>query len=684
MRIAFTHNLQLSDSEEEAEFDTPETVGMITDALRALQFEVEPIEVSGPASRVVARLEALVPDLVFNTAEGTRGRFREAFYPALFDRLALPFTGSDAYVCALTLDKHLTKLVLGQHGIPSPKGILARTLDEAMAIDWRYPVIVKPNHEGSSVGITVDSVVDSAEALRQRVFTELARFPAGLLVEEFIRGTDLVVPFLEGASPKTGGVLEPASYHFDAEVTGPRAHTLYDYELKGALSHAVEVRVPAEITPSIRARAIDLSRAVFRALQVRDMGRIDFRVAENGELFFIEVNALPSLERGASIYRSAELAGLSSETAVLETIVASASERQGLDLRSRRKRRKSSRVRVGLTFNIRRQNTADGDREAEFDTPETIAALRRAVESFGHDVIELEATPDLPARLGTEDIDIVFNMAEGIEGRSRESQVPALLELVGIPYTGSDPTALSLALDKAVAKRLVHEAGIATPSSITMRTGKERLPKDFRFPAIAKPVHEGSSKGISESNVVRSEDELRALIAGTSARYRQDTLVETYLPGREFTIGLLGERRPRVLPPMEILFEEDAATLPVYSYAHKFEGRPIKFKVPAEVDPVLGRELERVARGAFHALGCRDVARVDVRLDADGRVNFLECNPLPGLAPGFSDLCVIGEAAGLQYRDLIGEILAPALRRLRERKRALRADPRRAERMGPL
>jgi D-alanine-D-alanine ligase len=677
MRIAFTHNLQLSDSEDEAEFDTPETVGMIADALRALHFEVEPVEVSGPASRVVARLEALLPDLVFNTAEGTRGRFREAFYPALFDRLGLPFTGSDAYVCALTLDKHLTKLVLAQHGIPSPKGVLARTVEEAMRPEWRFPVIVKPNHEGSSVGITVDSVVESSEALRQRVVTELARFPVGLLIEEFIRGVDLVVPYLEGASPKTGGVLEPASYHFDAGVTGHRAHTLYDYELKGALSHAVEVRVPAEISAGVRARAIDLSRTVFRALQVRDMGRIDFRVADTGELYFIEVNALPSLEWGASIYRSAELAGLTTEAAVLDTIVTSAAERQGLDMRPRRKRRRNARIRVGLTFNVRRQNALEGDREAEFDTPETISALRQAIESFGHDVLELEALPDLPARLATEDVDVVFNMAEGIEGRSREAQVPALLELIGIPYTASDPTALSLALDKAVAKRLVHEAGIVTPSSMTMRTGKERLPKDFRFPAIAKPVHEGSSKGISESNVVRSEEELRALIAGNTSRYRQDMLVETYLPGREFTIGLLGERRPRVLPPMEILFQEDPASFPVYSYAHKFEGRPIRFEVPAKVDPVLGRELERVARVVFHSLGCRDVARIDVRLDEEGRVNFLECNPLPGLSPGFSDLCIIGEAAGLRYRDLIGEILAPALRRMRERRRQLRVDPRR-------
>src|SRR5215475_5634754 len=136
MRVAFTHNVQTNTSEEEAEFDTPTTIAALTEALRGLGHDVEPIEVSGPASRVVARLEALNPDLVFNTAEGTRGRFREAFYPALFDRLGMPFTGSDAYTCTLTLDKQLTKLVLSQHGIPVARGKVVRLLRELDGLDF--------------------------------------------------------------------------------------------------------------------------------------------------------------------------------------------------------------------------------------------------------------------------------------------------------------------------------------------------------------------------------------------------------------------------------------------------------------------------------------------------------------------------------------------------------------------
>ncbi|MET0391298.1 MAG: ATP-grasp domain-containing protein, partial [Polyangiales bacterium] len=311
MRIAFTHNLQLSTSEAEAEFDTPETVAGISSCLRKLGHQVEPIEVSGPASRIVARLEALTPDLVFNTAEGSVGRFREAFYPALFDRLGLPFTGSDAYVCALTLDKRLTKLVAAQHGVSTPRFCFIDDVTQlGLAAELRFPLIVKPNFEGSSVGITVDSVVETREQLTARVLDLVERFPAGVLVEEFIVGRDLTVPFLEKASPATGGVMEPASYDYDAKFVAGRRYQLYDFELKNVGSDAVSVIVPAPISDAQRTRCIELTRKVVRALGIRDMGRVDFRVGDDGQVYFLEVNALPSLEQGAAIYVSSERAGL--------------------------------------------------------------------------------------------------------------------------------------------------------------------------------------------------------------------------------------------------------------------------------------------------------------------------------------------------------------------------------------
>ena len=673
MLIAFTHNLQLTDSEDEAEFDRPETVAALSESLRRLGHEVEPLEVTGTASRVVARLEALNPDLIFNTAEGSRGRFREAFYPALFDRLGMPFTGSDAYVCTLTLDKQLTKMVVSAYGVPTPRGMFVTEVGQLDGNGFRFPMIVKPNFEGSSIGITADSVVESPEELRARIVEMLARYPAGLLVEEFIVGSDIVVPFIERSSPATHGVLEPAGYEYTAGKASK--YQIYDYELKSTASDTVKVKIPADIPEQTRRRVIELSQTVFRVLGVRDVGRIDFRIDDKGEIYFIEINALPSLEEGASIYAAAASAGLKTMDDVLGAIVGSAAERFHLSLGPPRvSRRSGSRLRVGLTFNLRRTErlTRENDLDAEYDSPKTIASIREAIESYGHQVVELEATPELPSLLSAADVDMVFNIAEGFKGRHRESQIPALLELLGIPYTGSEPTALSLALDKGLAKRLVRQAGFFTPPFILMTTGRERLPKELSFPAIVKPVAEGSSKGILQTSVVESEAELRELAAETAGRYRQAVIAENFVGGREFTVGLLGEKRPKALPPMEIIFEAGQGKYPVYSFSSKFETATVRYEVPAKVDPALDAELRRVARGVFAVLGCRDVARVDLRLDDTARVHFIECNPLPGLSPGFSDFCFIAEAAGLDYRTLIGEILAPCIRRWREQQKEKR------------
>ena len=675
MRIALTHNLQLSDSEDEAEFDHPKTIAALVDALRGLGHEVEPVEVSGPASRTVARLEALSPDLVFNTAEGRRGRFREAFYPALFDELALPFTGSDAYTCALTLDKQASKLMVAAHGVPTPAWIFVDDLS-ALKIDaLNFPVIVKPNFEGSSKGITLDSIVETREELVAKVAGLLQRYPSGLLIEEFIQGRDLTVPFLEKA-PTAGGVLPAAEYAFDAAIIGERKYSIYDYNLKSIHSDAVRVDVPAALTDEQRELAARLTARVIRILGIQDLGRVDYRITPDGRIYFLEVNALPSLEPGASIYRSAELVGLGSVPMVLDAVIRSALERRGITPKPTRRQRK--RLRVGLIYNLKRvaaDKEGSRDDEAEFDSPKTVAAIREAIASYGHEVVELEATRELPTILPAASIDLAFNIAEGFQVRSREALVPALLELLDIPYTGSDPTTLSLALDKAMAKRLCAAAGVATAPFVVMTSGRERLPRGFTFPALAKPLAEGSSKGVSKMSVVASEKELRALVSELAGKYRQPILCESFLPGREFTVGVLGERRPRVLPPMEIVFLNEATEHPIYSFDAKLDfSENIRYDAPAKVDPALAKQLEHTARAAFVALGCRDVGRIDLRLDAAGRVNFIECNPLPGLTPGWSDLVLIAKSAGMDYRTLIAEIMAPAIRRLKEARE--RANPR--------
>ena len=400
-----------------------------------------------------------------------------------------------------------------------------------------------------------------------------------------------------------------------------------------------------------------------RTLDIRDLGRADFRVTKDGEIAFIEVNALPSLEPGASLYVCAAHAGFGQETQVLERVIQSAMLRQNL---TERPARSARALHIGLAHNLRRVDPKSGDVDAEFDSPTTVHAIAAAIESLGHEVTLLEATPDLARVLGEYELDVVFNIAEGLRGRSREAQIPALLDLLGIEHTGSDTAALSVTLDKGLAKRLVREAGVATAAWHLVQPGQP-IPTTLRFPVIAKPNAEGSSKGVSATSVARDAVQLLTITQELHARYGSGVLVEEFLTGREFTVGLLGERDPQVLPVMEIVFDESVGELPIYSYEHKTEVEAgVSFVVPAAIDDALRARLSEVATTCFEALGCRDVARIDLRLDAAGEPHFIECNPLPGLTPGFSDLCVIALAAGMDHGALIAAILAPALRRLEQ------------------
>ncbi len=682
MKIAFTHNLRLTDAEEEAEFDTAETVNAIATAIANAGHEVEKIEVSGPASHLAARLEAYAPDLIFNTAEGRRGRAREAFYPALFEELGFPYTGSDAYVLTVTLDKWLTKLFLAAHNIDSPRGRLVTPRDLAAlgdaSLGLSFPVIVKPNYEGSSKGIGDDAVARDPKGLRALLARTVEQYPAGVLVEEFVSGTDITVPFIEGLGMDEG-VLAPVEYVIDP---GARSKfNIYDYRLKNQEPGKVQVRCPAELPRDVSARLRALGRQVVRALGIRDVGRIDFRMGDDGRIYFLEVNALPSLEPGAGLFAAAKREGLSYDGAIA-AVVKSSLLRWKLatpgDVEAGKPKRKEDRLRIGFTFNMKRVDSKGSDAEAEYDPPETIDAIKAALESLGHDVTALEANSELPGKLMESGVDLVFNIAEGLAGRNREAAVPALCELCGIPYTGSDSATLAVALDKALTKRILKQHGILTPEFQVMVSGREKLSPTLRFPLIVKPNAEGSSKGVAQNSVVDDEAALRAAVKELIERYRQPALVEEYIAGREFTVGLLGDKRPRVLPPMEVVFHDTANERPVYDYEIKQEWeKHVHYDCPAKLSPAELRAIERAARETFLALDCRDVARVDLRMNGKGEVYVLEVNPLPGLTPGYSDLVLITQAAGIEYRTLIAEILAGGLKRLREKKRE--AAPREPE-----
>jgi D-alanine-D-alanine ligase len=333
---------------------------------------------------------------------------------------------------------------------------------------------------------------------------------------------------------------------------------------------------------------------------------------------------------------------------------------------------------------------AADDRYAEWDTPETIDAVARALSAFGA-VVRLEATADFPERLRAERPDIVFNIAEGLSGVNRESHVPAICEFFGIPYSGSDPLTLSTCLHKGRTKEVLAFNGVPTArfalveslrdlevlldgrqeEMLPLSASARRLPD--AFPLFVKPVHEGSSKGVTVRNLVHSRDEMVTRVTELLDAYDQPVLVEDYLPGAEFTCAVLGNGADtRVLPIVGMNFDElPAGVAPIYGFEAKWiwdtPDRPLHiFDCPARIPDLLRRAIEDVTLRAYRTLGCRDWARVDVRLDAAGAPNVVEVNPLPGILPDPADNSCFpkaARAAGMSYDMLIQACLSNAASR---------------------
>jgi D-alanine-D-alanine ligase len=315
---------------------------------------------------------------------------------------------------------------------------------------------------------------------------------------------------------------------------------------------------------------------------------------------------------------------------------------------------------------------AADDEYAEWDGPETIDAVERALARHGT-VIRLEATDDFPQRLRDARPDIVFNIAEGLRGPNREAHVPAICEFYGVPYSGSDPFTLALCLDKARTKEILRAHAVPTADWFVVRDSRDLARVDtarLGFPLFAKPVHEGSSKGITERNLAGSRDALVTIVTELLERYQQPVIVEEFLPGAEFTCGVLGNgASARVLPIVGMNFGAlPAGALPIYGFEAKWlwdrPENPLQiFECPARVSDALRAEIEAVVLRAYEALGCRDWTRVDVRLDSAGRANVVEVNPLPGILPDPADnscLPKAARAAGLDYDALIGACLQAA------------------------
>jgi D-alanine-D-alanine ligase len=338
-------------------------------------------------------------------------------------------------------------------------------------------------------------------------------------------------------------------------------------------------------------------------------------------------------------------------------------------------------MRIGLAYNEKPDPRAvasdeppsSADAYAEWDEPSTITAVEQALSLFGR-VVRLEADSLFPQKLALARPDFVFNMAEGLHGPNREAHIPAICEFLNVPYSGSDPLTLAIALHKGRTKEILRQRGVPTAPFVLVERPADLERIALPFPLFVKPAFEGSGKGIFVNNLCDSAERLRERVLFLLESYAQPVLVETYLPGGEFTVAILGNgAAARCLPIVGFDFSAlPAGAVPVYGYEAKWiwdtAEHPIDiFQCPARVEPSLGRLIEQTALDAYHAIGCRDWCRVDVRLDRFGVPNVVELNPLPGIIPDprmNSCFPKAGRVAGFGYDELVQEVVRLAWRRL--------------------
>jgi len=329
-------------------------------------------------------------------------------------------------------------------------------------------------------------------------------------------------------------------------------------------------------------------------------------------------------------------------------------------------------MKITLTYNLKREDPhKPADYFSEFDKFTTVKAIASALESKGHSICLLDVEKvDSIAHFRNHPTDIVFNIAEGRDTQFRESEIPALLNILDIPHTGSGAFALAVALDKVMTKKILLSEGIPTPKFQIFDSGKEELNPQLNFPLIVKPNREGSSKGIGMFSVVNDRERLYAIMREVLAKYRQEVLVEEFIEGKELTVGIMQNGKINALPILEIDFSScNKSGEYFYSWRMKeYQGDSAlgltpTFYCPARLDQDIEMKVKEIAIKAHQAIGCRDISRVDLRLGKDNIPYVLEINPLPGLDPEESNFTLMARTAGFKYEDLIEAILLSAIER---------------------
>ncbi|MDO8491885.1 MAG: D-alanine--D-alanine ligase [Dehalococcoidia bacterium] len=328
-------------------------------------------------------------------------------------------------------------------------------------------------------------------------------------------------------------------------------------------------------------------------------------------------------------------------------------------------------MKIGLCYDLKEavpvsQGHPD-DALEEYDSPETVDALAAVFQAAGHSVVKLGGGREFLAKVLQERVDFAFNIAEGLGGcRSREAQVPAVLEMLDIPYSGSDPQCLAVCLDKPLAKKLVAMAGVHTPRCRVVSDARELnglVADGLPLPAFVKPAYEGSSKGIRSGSRVDSIERAVAVAEELLKLYRQPVMIEEFIAGDEVTVGMVGNRPPKIVGIMRVVPKRKDPYF-VYSLEVKRDWeRRVDYEVPARLEAGAIRQIESSSLAAFEVLGCRDFSRMDFRISRDGTPYFLEVNPLPGLNPRSGDLPIMAGKMGWSYQRLVSAILNAALER---------------------
>jgi D-alanine-D-alanine ligase len=328
-------------------------------------------------------------------------------------------------------------------------------------------------------------------------------------------------------------------------------------------------------------------------------------------------------------------------------------------------------VRIGLTYDLKAEVKPDhggsDDALEEYDSLETIEALESVFKSNGHAVVRLGGGRTFLENVLRERVDLVFNIAEGRGTyRSREAQVPSVLEMLNIPYCGSDPQCLAVSLDKPLTKGILASYDIATPAWKVVSTVEELKKinwRDFPYPAFVKPAYEGSSKGIRFASVIENADQMVRIVGNVLADYKQPVIVEEFITGEEVTVGVLGNAQPAIIGIMRVLPRKKMDHF-IYSLEVKRDWENmVEYECPAQLGERTNARISEAALKVFSVLGCRDFSRVDFRVKQDGTPYFLEINPLPGLNPKSGDLVIMSGKMGITYKSLVSSILSAAMKR---------------------